>query len=552
MNPKNDKPNFLDRGTLTALILVCIFWFGWSKYMESKYPQPPANAQGNQPAAGADKVQTAATGAAPADAQNPAPPAQANADKGVTAAAAENVVTYESEFWAFQISSKGMGLKNIDIRSYKTRENKPIVVGEVKEHYPFATETLSGVPVDFTIERTAPDTFVGRGTLPDVPGSVVEKTMKIDPATYSIATEIKITNIATAFQGFAVPMSDILIEAQSGSIFNPSYDHQDFFVRHEGTRTRNIIHKADGLDMNVKGATIAALNHHYFSLASVDRSPVMPNFEAKVPKGADVATGRLVYQPVGQVNSFEAKYVAFAGPKLINVLSVVDEHLTELIDLGMFAFLAKPMLLLLRFLNTILNNWGFAIIGLTLIVRLIVMPFNVYSFKSMKAMQKIQPEMNRIREKYKDKPPEQKLQMNAEIMDLMKRSKANPLGGCLPMLLQLPVFIALYAVLGQSIELYRAPFILWIHDLSIKDPFYVLPVLMAVVMYLQQKMTPNTMDPQQAKVMQFMPLIFAFMMISLPSGLTLYIFVSTLFGIIQQWLFMRDRSAVQTVKEAKA
>jgi len=181
------------------------------------------------------------------------------------------------------------------------------------------------------------------------------------------------------------------------------------------------------------------------------------------------------------------------------------------------------------------------------------MPFNAYSFKSMKAMQRIQPEMNRIKERYKDKPADQKLQMNQEIMALMKANKASPLGGCLPTLLQLPPFFALYQVLGQSIELYRQPFIFWIHDLSAADPFYVLPVMMGATMFVQQRITPTPMDPQQAKVMMFMPLIFATFMLQLPSGLTLYIFVSTLFGIIQQYIFLRDKSTLQSrVKEAKA
>jgi YidC/Oxa1 family membrane protein insertase len=126
-------------------------------------------------------------------------------------------------------------------------------------------------------------------------------------------------------------------------------------------------------------------------------------------------------------------------------------------------------------------------------------------------------------------------------MNLMRAHKVNPLGGCLPVLLQLPVFWALYQVLGQSIELYRAPFILWIHDLSLKDPYYVLPVLMGITLFFQQRVTPNTMDPAQRKVLMFMPLLFSVFMISLPSGLTLYIFVSGLFGVTQQLYFMRDR-----------
>jgi YidC/Oxa1 family membrane protein insertase len=171
----------------------------------------------------------------------------------------------------------------------------------------------------------------------------------------------------------------------------------------------------------------------------------------------------------------------------------------------------------------------------------------------MKAMQRVQPEMNRIKEKYKDKSADQKLIMNQEIMQLMKQNNASPLGGCLPTLLQLPVFFALYQVLGQSIELYRAPFIFWIHDLSVRDPFFVLPVLMGATMFAQQRLTPTAMDPQQAKILMWMPVIFSLFMISLPSGLTLYIFVSTLFAIIQQYFFMRDKSTIQgRVKEAKA
>lgn len=129
----------------------------------------------------------------------------------------------------------------------------------------------------------------------------------------------------------------------------------------------------------------------------------------------------------------------------------------------------------------------------------------------------------------------------------MKTNKVNPLGGCLPMLLQFPVFLALYQVLGHSIELYQAPFIFWIKDLSLKDPFYLLPVLMGLTMFFQQKVTPNTMDPAQAKIMAFMPLIFTFFMVSLPSGLTLYIFISSLFGVLQQIYFLKEKKTLITV-----
>ena len=149
----------------------------------------------------------------------------------------------------------------------------------------------------------------------------------------------------------------------------------------------------------------------------------------------------------------------------------------------------------------------------------------------MKKMQKLQPELNKLKEKYKDDPSK----MQAETMELFKRSGANPLGGCLPLLLQMPVFFAFYKVLSAAVELVGAPFALWINDLSTKDPYFVLPVLLAIVMFAQQKLTPSqTADATQQKVMMFMPLVFGFIMKDLPSGLVLYIFVSTLFGIIQQ------------------
>ena len=204
----------------------------------------------------------------------------------------------------------------------------------------------------------------------------------------------------------------------------------------------------------------------------------------------------------------------------------------------MFGWIGRHILTLLKWFYSLVGNWGLAIILLTILVRALVLPFNLMSYKSMKAMQKIQPEMQRIREKYK----EDAQKMNLEVMQLMKTHRVNPLGGCLPMFLQLPIFFALYQVLGQSIELYQAPFVFWIHDLSLKDPFYVLPVLMGITLFLQQKLTPSTLDPAQAKILMFMPLMFTFFMVSLPSGLTLYIFVSGVFGILQQFYFMRDRA----------
>lgn len=232
--------------------------------------------------------------------------------------------------------------------------------------------------------------------------------------------------------------------------------------------------------------------------------------------------------------SFSAVFVK----KEYDYLATLGHQLKNSVDFGFFGFFAIWILKGLQFFHEFIPNYGVSIILLTFLIRLITFPLQYKSFVSMKKLQLVQPELTKIREKFKDDP--QRLQK--ESMDLFRRSGANPLGGCLPLLLQMPVFFAFYKVLYSSVELVDAPFMLWIHDLSNKDPFYVLPLLMTGAMFLQQKITPNTIsDPVQKKVMLFMPLIFGFIMKDLPSGLSLYIFVSTLMGILQQMIVFNSK-----------
>ena len=214
------------------------------------------------------------------------------------------------------------------------------------------------------------------------------------------------------------------------------------------------------------------------------------------------------------------------------------------VDFGWFDIIAKPMLSLLNFFYSFLGNYGLAIILVTILTKIVFWPLTRKSYKSMKQMQKLQPQIMKIREKYKG----DKTRMNQEVMQLYKTYKVNPMGGCLPMVVQIPVFIAFYKVLGASIELRHAPFMLWIDDLSAPDrlnigfhiPYVdglpVLTLLMGASMFIQQKMTPTTGDPTQAKMMMMMPIVFTFMFINFPSGLVLYWFVNNLLGIGQQYL----------------
>ncbi|MDH7500927.1 MAG: membrane protein insertase YidC, partial [candidate division NC10 bacterium] len=232
-------------------------------------------------------------------------------------------------------------------------------------------------------------------------------------------------------------------------------------------------------------------------------------------------------------------YSAFIGPKEIDRLSRLGFGMREIIDLGWFGFLARPALYFLKYTNRYLGNYGLAIIVLTLLMRIILFPLTYKSFKSMQEMQRLQPKINLLRERYK----EDAKRMNQELMELYRKHQINPLGGCLPMLVQIPIFIALYNALINSVELWRAPFLLWIKDLSAKDPYYVLPILMGASWVIQQAMTPTVGDPRQAKMMLLMPVIFTFMFLNFPSGLVLYFLVSNLLGIGQQYLMNRQLKA---------
>lgn len=267
-------------------------------------------------------------------------------------------------------------------------------------------------------------------------------------------------------------------------------------------------------------------NYHLFAVVLKEKT---------VTKYKSTENGQFAVEFVNPTKNFTADLV-FTKKNYDHLVSLGD-GLQLSVDFGFFAVLAVPILRGLQFIHKYIPNYGIAIILLTILIRLITFPLQYKSFKSMKKMQTIQPELQLLKEKYKD--DSQKMQQ--ETMALFKKAGANPLSGCLPLLLQMPFFFAIYRVLYSAVELVGAPFFGWIHDLSIHDPFYVLPILMAGSMFLQQKLTPQTtVDPTQQKVMMFMPLIFGFIMKSLPAGLVLYIFVSTMVGILQQFLVYRS------------
>lgn len=225
----------------------------------------------------------------------------------------------------------------------------------------------------------------------------------------------------------------------------------------------------------------------------------------------------------------------FLGPKEQGLLKEQGRHLHRAVDYGILSFLSIPLYQVLEFFHGLVGNYGFAIILLTLVIKLIFFPLFSVSYRAMAKMRKVQPELQRIREQHSD----DKQKLNEEMMRLYREEKVNPLGGCLPILIQIPVFIALYWVLLESVELRHEPFMLWINDLTSKDPYYVLPILMGGSMVVQQLLNPSPLDPVQQKIMLALPVVFTVFFMQFPAGLVLYWFSNNLFSIAQQWWIMR-------------
>lgn len=279
-------------------------------------------------------------------------------------------------------------------------------------------------------------------------------------------------------------------------------------------------------------------NHYFLSVIHPLETKMDVRMGATEPARGSICNLEIVArQNQGMVDpgqTISLQFSGYFGPKDLELLSDHGPEFTNTVEFGWFSIIAKPLLAALKFLYSIFQNYGVAIILVTVALKLLFYPLTRAAAVSMKKMQKLQPEMTRIREKYKDDRAKQQ----QELMAFMGKHKINPAKGCLPILPQIPVFIAFYNVLSQAIELRHAPFFAWINDLSVADPYFISPIFLGVGMLVQQKLTPNpSMDKNQEKIMMLMPLIFTVMMLSLPAGMVLYMIVNTIVSILQQqWL----------------
>jgi YidC/Oxa1 family membrane protein insertase len=275
-----------------------------------------------------------------------------------------------------------------------------------------------------------------------------------------------------------------------------------------------------------------AMVQHYFASAWIPADKTVRDIYAgKIDKNLFRVGMQIPLGTIAAGATVTEKTRLFVGPQEESMLEGIAPGLELLKDYGYLTILAKPIFWLLEKIHGVVSNWGWSIVLLTVLIKLVFFPLSAASYKSMARMKEVQPRLTTMREQYKGDP--QKL--NAAMMEMYKKEKINPLGGCLPVVVQIPVFIALYWVLLSSVEMRNAPWIGWIHDLSMPDPYFILPIIMAISMFVQTKLNPKPPDPIQAKVMMYMPLIFSVMFFFFPSGLVLYWVVNNLLSIAQQW-----------------
>ncbi|MEN6508483.1 MAG: membrane protein insertase YidC [Smithella sp.] len=358
----------------------------------------------------------------------------------------------------------------------------------------------------------------------------IEKIFTFDPAGYTVALEVKVHNL-TSSPITQVPVINWYQYVDPQKV-DDSYGHDGPAVSAGGSIERPEVKKMNGESILGPNVLWSAYESKYFIASLIPENPSLTNVVMTRDANNMVRVGtkgRKEVIPGGQNSVFS--YSLYLGPKQYDLLSTLGVGLENAIDFGWFKWLAIPALYILNFLFGFVQNYGIAIIILTTIIKIIFWPLGNMSYKSMNEMKKLQPKIEALKEKYKN----DQTKIGQETMALYREHKVNPFSGCLPMLIQIPVFFGLYKALMYSIELRHSPFFFWIQDLSAKDPYYITPIIMGATQFISQKMTPAMGDPMQQKVMLLMPVIFTFFFLNFPSGLVIYWMFNNILQIGQQY-----------------
>jgi YidC/Oxa1 family membrane protein insertase len=430
----------------------------------------------------------------------------------------------ETGLYRTTLTTKGGTIKNFNLKTYKDKEGKEVSL--INSHgvpsplgFGVSSEDFALSSIDFSLQGSdmkLKDAEKGSVSFTYIaPQFSIKRTYTFYGDWYQIDLRDEVAGIPEYWITLG---SDFGIHDSSDS----SAPHVGPVILKDTDRIEVVPKKLDAPKDYKGGIRWVAEEDKYFFASIVPLGSVIEaktwKVQNSVPVGLKVASG---------INQF----IIYAGPKEYNKLQELNVGLEHIIDFGFFSFLARPLFWVLKFFHSFIKNYGWSIVLLTIMVRVPFIPIINMGQKSMKRMQELQPKLNEIKERYRKDP--QRIQK--EMMELYKKYKVNPLSGCFPMLLQIPVFFALYKVLMIAIELRGAPFMLWIKDLSMKDPYYVLPIIMGITMVIQQKMTPASPDPRQNKIMMLMPVFFTFLFLNFASGLVLYWLVSNVLSIIQQF-----------------
>ncbi|MHB8173660.1 MAG: membrane protein insertase YidC [Nitrospirota bacterium] len=516
----------MEKNLIIAIVLSVAILVGYN-YMFPPFKAAPVKA----PSAASplkpqeSQGQQAPQGQSPAPASAPSPVVSLSQVSG----ALIKDIPVDTSLYSAVITTQGGTIKSFKLldKKYQNAQGRPLEMVPPGEQImplalvPTGATSAQAQGVIYTADKDALTlTKGGEGTLTltaqGTDGKALTKTLTFKDGSYVIDG---------SFEAKGYPSAVMYMGDGFGSLTDlkemTRFNYAQVFTLMDGSKHENNPAKLE-TEKTYSGKTgWTGITDKYFIAAVVPSGP----FKAIVGKGS-LDTGITGVQSAGP----SEKFSLYIGPKEYDRLKAADHELERSVDYGWFAFIAKPLFVALKFFHGLVGNWGWAIVVLTVVIKLLFAPLTHKSQKSMKRMQKLQPLFAELKEKHKGDPA----RLNKEMMELYKKHKVNPMGGCLPMLIQIPVFIALYRVLGNSIELRHAPFIFWLHDLSAKDPYYVLPIVMGGSMLLMQKMTPTSMDPKQNMIMMLMPVIMTFMFINLPSGLVLYFTVSNLLSMAQQ------------------
>lgn len=550
----------MEKNVILAVVLSLLVLMAYN-ILISKYLDAPSAPKGERTSMDRlnqqdQKIETAAI---------PKEPVHTTAAKPqiLTTSVEEKKVVVETPLYRGVITNQGGGIKSWELKLHKEtlqKDSPPIDVLSFNGlgRYAFEVSILdpfSGIEERLTLSPSKESLFLGKDETGELvltgitsKGLTVTERLNFSGDSYAVDTTIEVMNNSSQpFNG--IISLNLIGSAKEAKGSSRWYGHIGPVTYINGGIERDDVQKIIEEEIDYEGNILwTSMEEKYFMTAILLSANSKAKLRLTSPYKGFIFSNFLVQEALAPQQASSHKFTLYIGPKEMDTLKKIGDHLEEVIDYGYFAFIAKPLLTVLNFFYNFLLNYALAIILLTALIKVIFYPLTKKSLTSMKEMTKIQPQMAAIRKKFKDN----KEKMNKEIMELYKRNKVNPLGGCLPMILQIPVFIALYNVLLTSIELRHSPFIFWITDLSQPDrlgslpiPFVtppgipVLTLLMGASMLLQQKMSPTAMDPQQAKIMMLMPIFFTFMFINFPAGLVLYWLVNNLLQIGQQYYIQK-------------